>query len=71
MSCVDGKECKCTRPSAWIGEDGPADDRVIRLKVSPGQRAAFDAAAKACGKSLSAWLRDVALADCSQRGLQV
>jgi uncharacterized protein (DUF1778 family) len=48
------------RPATWIAPDGPADHRVIRVRVSPGQRQTFDAAAQRTGKTLSGWLRDLA-----------
>lgn len=37
-------------------------DVLVNFKVSESERAAFHAAAERCGVSLSAWLREVALA---------
>ena len=48
------------RPATWLAPDGPADQRVIRVRVSPAQRQTFDAAAQRAGKTLSGWLRDLA-----------
>ena len=48
------------RPATWLAPDGPADHRVIRVRVSPAQRQTFDAAAQRAGKTLSGWLRDLA-----------
>jgi hypothetical protein len=49
-----------TRPATWLAPDGPADQRVIRVRVSPAQRKTFDDAASRAGKTLSGWLRDLA-----------
>ena len=49
------------RPGSWQAPDGPADDRVIRIRVSRGQRAMMDRRAAQAGKTLSGWLRDLAL----------
>lgn len=50
------------RPGSWQAPDGPANDRVIRIRVSRGQRATMDRLAAQAGKPLSGWLRDLALA---------
>lgn len=49
------------RPGSWQAPDGPANDRVVRIRVSPGQRATMDRRAAQAGKTLSGWLRDLAL----------
>lgn len=49
------------RPGSWQAPDGPADDRVVRIRVSRGQRATMDRRAAQAGKTLSGWLRDLAM----------
>ena len=49
------------RPGSWQAPDGPANDRVIRVRVSRGQRAKMDLRSAQAGKTLSGWLRDLAL----------
>ena len=49
------------RPGSWQAPDGPANDRVIRIRVSRGQRATMDRRAARAGKTLSGWLRDLAM----------
>ena len=49
------------RPGSWQAPDGPANDRVVRIRVSPGQRATMDRRAALAGKTLSGWLRDLAM----------
>ncbi len=49
------------RPGSWQAPDGPANDRVIRIRVSRGQRATMDRRAAKAGKTLSGWLRDLAM----------
>jgi hypothetical protein len=55
------KPTPCQRPGSWQAQDGPANDRVIRIRVSRGQRATMDRRAAQAGKTLSGWLRDIAL----------
>lgn len=49
------------RPKTWLAPDGPADQRVIRVRVSPAQRKMFDDAAARAGITLSGWLRELAI----------
>lgn len=55
------------RPGSWQAPDGPASGRVVRIRVSPGQRATMDRRAAQAGKTLSGWLRDLALDESSDR----
>ena len=45
----------------------PREDRIL-IRVTPAERKAIEAAAKADGRSLSGWLRFVALAAAKKEG---
>lgn len=60
------KPAPVQRPGSWQAPDGPADDRVVRIRVSRGQRATMDRRAAQAGKTLSGWLRDLAMDDSAE-----
>jgi hypothetical protein len=61
MKRTKSKPTPVQRPGSWQAPDGPANDRVIRIRVSRGQRATMDRRAAQAGKTLSGWLRDLAM----------
>jgi|GEM_PF-4217644 uncharacterized protein (DUF1778 family) len=49
------------RPSRWVGPEGPSDKTLIKIRANKAQREAFSAAAQAAGKTVSGWMRDLAI----------
>ena len=50
-----------TRPDRWYDESGPSDNTQVKVRVNAQHRAAFKTAARQAGKSVSTWMRDLAL----------
>lgn len=55
-----------TRPTRWVSPDGPSDKTLIKVRSTKAQREQFARAAQAAGKTVSGWMRDLALREVQQ-----